>query len=52
MMTDLQCELEQFKGRIIFMSMYNNIVEGEQGITVKCVVNSVTEKKWYGTLLR
>ena len=26
MMTELQCELEQFKGRIIFMSMYNDIV--------------------------
>ena len=25
-MTDLQCELEHFKGRIIFMSMYNDIV--------------------------
>ena len=23
-MTELQCELEQFKGRIIFLSMYND----------------------------
>ena len=26
MMTDIQCEPEQFPGRIIFMSMYNDIV--------------------------
>ena len=26
MMTELKCEPEQFKGRIIFMSMYNDIV--------------------------
>ena len=25
-MTEIQCELEQFPGRIIFMSMYNDIV--------------------------
>ena len=32
-MTELQCEPEQFKGRIIFMSMYNDIVCGERGNT-------------------
>ena len=26
MMTELQCEPEQFKGRIIFMSMYNDFI--------------------------
>ena len=41
-MTDLQCEPEQFNGRIIFMSMYNDIVWGERGNTEKCIVNSVT----------
>ena len=35
-MTELQCELEQFKWRIIFMSMYNDIGWGEQGNTEKC----------------
>ena len=35
-MKDLQCEPEQFKDRIIFMSMYNDIVWGEQGNTEKC----------------
>ena len=32
-MTELQCEPEQFPGRIIFMSMYNDIVWREQGNT-------------------
>ena len=36
LMTDLQCEPEQFKDRIIFMSMFNDIVCGEQGNTEKC----------------
>ena len=29
-MTELQCEPEQFKGRIIFQSMYNDIVWREE----------------------
>ena len=41
LMTELHCEPEQVKGRIIFMSMYNDIVWGEQGNTEKCIVNSV-----------
>ena len=41
-MTELQCEPEQFKGRIIFMSMYNDIVLGERGKTEKCVKNCIT----------
>ena len=31
LMTDLQCEPEHFKGRIIFMSMYNDIEWGAKG---------------------
>ena len=31
MMTEIQCELQQFQGRIIFMSMYNDIVWRENG---------------------
>ena len=42
-MTELQCEPEQSKGRIIFMSMYNDIVWGERGNTEKCILNSVTD---------
>ena len=42
MMTELQCEPEQFKSRIIFMSMYNDIVWRERGNTEKCIVNSVS----------
>ena len=32
LMRDLQCELEHFKDRIIFMSLYNDIAWGEEGI--------------------
>ena len=39
--TELQCEPEQFKDRIIFMSMYNDIVRGERGNTEKCEKISV-----------
>ena len=42
MMTEIQCEPEQFKHRIIFMSMYNDIVWRERRNTVKCIMNSVT----------
>ena len=31
MMTEIQCEPEQFRGRIIVMSMYNDIVWGGKG---------------------
>ena len=41
-MTELQCEPEQFRGRIIFMSMYSDIVWRERGNTEKCVTNSIT----------
>ena len=51
-MTELQCEPEQFKGRIIFMSMYNDIVCGERGNTEKCVTNSVTVANYARRFLR
>ena len=35
-MTELQREPEQFKDRIIFMSMYNDIVWEERGNTEEC----------------
>ena len=41
-MTELQCEPEQSKGWIIFMSMYNDTVWRERGNTEKCETNSVT----------
>ena len=39
MMTETQCEPEQFTGIIIVMSMYNDIVWGEQE-TKKCVLRN------------
>ena len=38
-MTELQCEPEPFKDRIIFMSMYNDIVWG--GNTEECEKNQL-----------
>ena len=40
MMTEKQFEPEQFLGRIIFTSMYNDIVWGEKGNTDLCTANS------------
>ena len=61
----IQCELEQFLGRIIFMSMYNDIVCWEKGNEDLCIANAEdartfahghlsflgpgSETKWYGT---
>ena len=42
MMRESQCEPEEFKGRIIFMSKYNDIVWRERGKTEKCLMNSLT----------
>ena len=39
MTTETQCEPEQFQGRIIFISMYNDIVLGEIGNEELCVAN-------------
>ena len=41
-MTDLQCEPEHFKDRIIFMSMHNDIAWREKGNTERCEHNSQT----------
>ena len=42
LMKDPQSEPEQFNDRIIFMSMNNDIVWGEKGITEKCDCNLKT----------
>ena len=38
MMTEVECEPEQFPGPLIFMSMYNDIVWGEKGNREGCVL--------------
>ena len=38
-MTETQCELEQCQGRIIFMSMYNDIVWRQEGNDEICLAN-------------
>ena len=40
LMTELQCEPEHFKGRIIFMSMFNDIVWDAKGNKEQCEYNS------------
>ena len=42
LLTDLQCEPEHFKGRIIFMSTFNDIAWGEKGNAKRCEYNSQT----------
>ena len=42
LMRDLQCEPEHSNVRIIFMSMYNDIVWQERGNTERCEYNSQT----------
>ena len=39
MMTETQCEPEQFTGIIIVMSMYNDIVWREKGNEEMCIAN-------------
>ena len=41
-MNEMWCELEQFSGRIIFMSMYNDIVWWEKGNKEWCIATSRT----------
>ena len=41
MMAELRRAAEQFKGRIIFMSMYNDIIWGTQGNHETCMANSM-----------
>ena len=40
LMKNIQCEPEHFDGRIIFVSMNNDIVWGENGNTERCIQNS------------
>ena len=42
LMTDLQCEPENFKNRIVFMSMYNDIEWTAKGNKEQCEYNSQT----------
>ena len=37
MMTEIKCEPEQFHGRIIFMSMFNDVVWRQQGNEEMCI---------------
>ena len=45
-MKSTQCELEHFNGRIIFMSMYNDIMWGENDNTEECVQNAIEVSKY------
>ena len=42
MMSEIQCEPEQFPGRIICMSMYHDIVRRKKGNDELCTANSQT----------
>ena len=41
MMAESKCEPEQFKRRIIFMSMHNDIMWRKRGNRKNCIANSV-----------
>ena len=43
MMSEIKFEPEQFQGRIIFTSMYGDIVLGEKGNRETCVANSLID---------
>ena len=45
LMKSKQCEPEHFNGRIIFMSMFHDIVLGENGNTEECIQNSIKVSK-------
>ena len=54
MMYEMQCELDQFTGRIISMSMYNDIARGNEENEELCIANSkncgrTCKKKCYGS---
>ena len=52
MMAELQCEPENFTGRNIFMSMFNDIVWDAKGNYELCENNSKTIKKYAERFLR
>ena len=41
LMRELNCEQERFPGRIIFMSMYNDITWGNEENERSCLANSI-----------
>ena len=41
MISELRCEHEHLKGRIIFMSMYNDIDWGKRGNRENCIANAL-----------
>ena len=41
MMSESKCELEHFQGRIIFMSMYNDIDRRKRGNGENCIANAL-----------
>ena len=52
MTTELKCELENFKGRIIFMSMYNDIDWRKRGNRENCFANAHRVTKHARTFTR
>ena len=52
MMAELQCDPADFKGRIIFMVMFNDIVCDAKGNDEKCAKNSETIKQHAERFLR
>ena len=48
MMTETKCEPEQFQGRIIFMSTYNDIVWGAKGNEDLRIANSKIVAEYSG----
>ena len=46
MMGEIQCEPENFTGRIIFMSMFNDVAWRENGNTEQCIQNSHRVSKY------
>ena len=52
LMTDLQCDPEHFKDRIIFMSMFNDIEWKANGNKAQCEYNSQTVAEYARTFPR
>ena len=48
MMAEIKCELEQFPGRTIFMSMYNDIAWREKRNEESCIAKSQTVAEYAG----
>ena len=52
MMTELKCELEHFQGRIIFMSMFNDIDRVKRGNKENCIANAHTVTEYARKFMR